>query len=73
MIYYIQGVPKKLLLYVLLHISGTNERIYKPFVSAEHWDPYANNEYRTISMQFQGAEKFVKQNGFLNQINSYSY
>ena len=27
---------KKLSLYVLLHISGTKEQIYKPFVSAEN-------------------------------------
>ena len=60
---------KKLSLYVLLHISGTKKQIFKPFVSAENWDPYADIEYRAISVRFHGTEKFVKQNGFLNKKN----
>ena len=54
----------------LLNISITNERIYKSFFSPENWDPYANFEYRTISLQFWGAEIFAKQNWFLKLISS---
>ena len=54
----------------LLNISITNERIYKLFFSPENWDPYANFEYRTISLPFWGAEIFAKQNRFLKLISS---
>ena len=54
----------------LLNISITNERIYKSFFSPENWDPYANFEYRTISLQFWGAEIFAKQNRYLKIISS---
>ena len=56
----------------LLNISITNERIYKSFFSPENWDSYANFEYRTISLQFLGAEIFEKQNWYM-KINVQSF
>ena len=53
----------------LLNISIPNERIYKSFFSPENWDPYANVEYRTISLQFYGTEISAKQNGVLKNIS----
>ena len=67
--YMIQGVPKKLPLYVLLNISGIKEQNYKPFFSTENWDPCANFEYRTIYMRFKGAEILTKQNWIFEKGN----
>ena len=36
-------------------------------------DPYENFEYKTISMQIQGAEIFAKQNVVSRQTSSFSY
>ena len=36
-------------------------------------NPYTNFEYKTISVLFQRAEIFTKQNAVLKQIDSYSY
>ena len=48
----VQGVSKKIDLLYLLDISGTKNRISKPFFSSENWDPYVNFEYRTISVRY---------------------
>ena len=55
----------------LPNILATKCRIFKSFFSPENWDPYANFEYKTISVQFKGAEIFTKQNGVLKQIYSF--
>ena len=39
------------------------QTIYPP----ENWDSYANFEYRTIFVLFQGPEIFDKQNGVMKQ------
>ena len=39
------------------------------FLFLENWDPYANFEYKTISLQFNGAEIFTKQNGACDKGN----
>ena len=50
--WFIQGVSKRIDLLYLLNISGTKQRISKPFFSSENWDPYVNFEYRTISVRY---------------------
>ena len=70
--YHIQGVSKKNAPPSLLHNSGTKYRIFKCFFSPENWDPYANFEYKTISVRYSGAEIFTKQNVVLKQIIPYS-
>ena len=60
---------KKLLLYVLLDISGSKQQNYKPFFPPENWYPCANFEYRTISMRFKGAEILTKQNRIFEKGN----
>ena len=57
----------------LLSISATEKQISEPFFSSENWDPYENIEYRTISMQIQGAELFVKPNLVPKETSSFSY
>ena len=51
------GCPKKnetgVFLNILNQVSDFNL-----FFSPENWDPYANFEYKTISVQFSGAEIF---------------
>ena len=49
----------------LLNISATKYLIFKSFFSSENWDPYANFEYKTISVRLLGVEIFAKQNGIL--------
>ena len=58
-----------------LNISATKYRIFKSFFFHKNWDQYANfeYEYKTISVQYQGAEIFTKQNTVLKQIILYSY
>ena len=43
------------------------------FFSPENWDPNVNVEYRTISVPYQGADIFEKQNIVVKQTNSYQY
>ena len=57
----------------LLNISATKYLIFKLCFSPENWDPYANFEYKTISVQYSGAEIFTKQNAVLKQIKAYLY
>ena len=57
----------------LINISATKKQISNPFFSSKNWDPYENNEYRTISMQIQGAEIFAKLNLVPKQTSSHSY
>ena len=59
---HIQGVPKK----IMLNISATKYRIFKPFFSLENWDPYSRVEYSNFFERFFGAEIFAKQNGILD-------
>ena len=60
---------KKLPLYVLLNISGTKEQNYKLFSPTENWNQCANFEYRTIFVQFKGAEILTKQKWLLEEGN----
>ena len=53
----------------LLKISATKYQIFKLFFFfPEKWDPYANLEYTTISVQYLGTEIFAKKNGILDEM-----
>ena len=55
-------MSNKIKIWFLQYISRTKQRNFKPFFSAENWDPYGNFEYRTKSVQLKGKEIFAKQN-----------
>ena len=61
------GCIKKSVRFLLYHENCCNlwtiSQNHIPFFSLENWNPYANFEYRTISVQFQGVEISAKQNG----------
>ena len=53
----------------LLKISATKYQIFKLFFFfPEKGDPYANLEYKTISVQYLGTEIFAKKIGILDEM-----
>ena len=63
----IQGVPKPPARIGFFVISRQPAfRLLKKNSSPEHWGPYANYAYKTVSVRFLGAEMFAKQNEILD-------
>ena len=55
-------VSQKELYRVFLNISATKYLIFKSFFYPKNWDSYANFEYKTISVRYQGGQDIYKTN-----------